>query len=154
MGVKDLISNIRHIGIIVKDAEKSTNVFKNLFDLEDDEILMVPTNVTQGESKYAFIPVGGTELELIEPISERFKKMLGNPVEGINHMAFTVKDIEGAVTLMEKKGIRLGHVTKDGILDMKRSRVAYFNPEDTDGILIEFVEPKEGMEEEMSKFTG
>ena len=39
--------------------------------------------------------------------------------------------------------IPLGHVTTDGILDMPKSRVAYFNPEDTDGILIEFVEPKQ-----------
>ncbi len=44
---------------------------------------------------------------------------------------------------MQAKGVRLGHVTKDGILDMGRSKVAYFNPEDTGGILIEFVEPVE-----------
>ena len=147
MGMKDLIIDIRHIGIIVKDAKKSTNIFKNLFDVEDDEILIVPTEVTLGGSIYSFIPVGGTELELIEPISEDFKELLGNPVDGINHIAFTVKDIEEAVTLMKKKGVRLGHVSKDGILDMKRSKVAYFNPEDTDGILIEFIEPKEGMED-------
>jgi hypothetical protein len=48
-----------------------------------------------------------------------------------------------AVELMEQKGVRLGHVTKNGILDMKRSRVAYFNPEDTGGVLLEFVEPVE-----------
>ena len=48
-----------------------------------------------------------------------------------------------AVKLMDKKGVRLGHVTRDGILDRGRSKVACFNPEDTDGILIEFVEPKE-----------
>jgi len=85
--------------------------------------------------------VGGINLELIQPLSKQFKEMLGNPVEGINHIAFTVKDIDEAVRLMSKKGIRLGHVTKDGILDMGRSKVAYFNPEDTGGILIEFVEP-------------
>ena len=42
---------------------------------------------------------------------------------------------------MQNKGVRLGHVTKDAILDMPRSRVAYFNKEDTGGILIEFVQP-------------
>ena len=153
MKLKDMITDIRHIGIIVRDAEKSTNVFKNLLDLDDDEVLLVPTEITKGESKYSFIPIGGTELELIEPISENFTKMLGNPAEGINHMAFTVKDIEEAVSLMNKKGVRLGHVTKKGILDMKRSKVAYFNPDDTDGILIEFVQPKEGMEDALTKNT-
>lgn len=147
MALKELITNVRHIGMIVKDAEKSTGIFKKLFDLEDDEILTIPTSVTQGESKYSFIPVGGTELALIEPISKNFKKMLGNPVEGLNHIAFTVKDIEEAVTMMKKKGVRLGHVTKDGIRDMGRSKMAYFNPEDTDGILMEFVEPKGEMKD-------
>jgi chorismate synthase len=53
-----------------------------------------------------------------------------------------MKDIEKAVEQMKSKGVRMGHVTRDGILDMKCSRVAYFNPEDTGGVLLEFVEPK------------
>jgi hypothetical protein len=54
-----------------------------------------------------------------------------------------VKDIEEAVRHLQEKGIRLGHVTKDGILDMGRSKVAYFDPETTGNMLIELVEPKE-----------
>ena len=143
MKMNEMITGLRHIGIIVKDAEKSTSLFKRLFDLKDEDIRIVSPEVTKGESCFSFIPAGGIELELIQPISERFKEMVGNPPEGINHFAFTVKDIEEAVGQMAKKGVRLGHVTKDGILDMGRSKVAYFNPEDTDGILIEFVEPCE-----------
>jgi catechol 2,3-dioxygenase-like lactoylglutathione lyase family enzyme len=141
--MSELITSLRHIGIIVRDAEKSTKFFKDLFDLTDEDITIVSPDVTKGESSFAFIPAGGIELELIQPISDHFKELVGNPPEGINHFAFTVKDIEEAVQLMDKKGVRLGHVTKDGILDMGRSKVAYFNPEDTDGILIEFVEPHE-----------
>lgn len=144
MKMSEVITGLRHIGIIVKDAEKSTRLFKNLLDVDDAEIKVVSPAVTQGESAFTFVPAGGIELELIQPISERFAAMLGNPREGINHLAFTVSDIEAAVRLMGEKGVRLGHVTRDGILDMGRSKVAYFNPEDTDGILIEFVEPLEG----------
>lgn len=140
---EEMITQLRHIGIIVKDAKKSMEVFKNLFDLKDEEIRVVPSAITKGESEFAFIPVGGIELELIQPISERFNEMVGNPAQGINHIAFTVKNIEEAVRIMEEKGVRLGHVTKEGILNMGRSKVAYFNPEDTGGILIEFVEPLE-----------
>ena len=143
MRMNEMITKIRHIGIIVKDAEKSVELFKDLFDLKDDEIKVVPPSITKNESIFAFIPTGGIELELIQPISKHFKEMVGNPPEGINHLAFTVKDIEEAVKLMAEKGVRLGHVTKDGILDMGRSKVAYFNPEDTGGILIEFAEPRE-----------
>ena len=47
------------------------------------------------------------------------------------------KHAEAAVTYSS------GYVTKDGILDMKRSKVAYFDPADTGGVLLEFVEPVE-----------
>lgn len=140
---EEMITGLRHIGIIVKDAKESMEVFKSLFDLKDEEIRVVPSTITKGESEFAFIPVGGIELELIQPISERFNEMVGNPAQGINHIAFTVKNIEEAVRIMEEKGVRLGHVTKEGILNMGRSKVAYFNPEDTGEILIEFVEPLE-----------
>ena len=119
------------------------NLFKHLLDVEDKDIKVVSTEVTRGESVFSFIPAGGIELELIQPISEHFTQLVGNPPEGINHLAFTVKDLGAAVALMKEKGVRLGHVTRDGILDMGRSKVAYFNPEDTGGILIEFVEPVE-----------
>jgi catechol 2,3-dioxygenase-like lactoylglutathione lyase family enzyme len=143
MKMNELITGLRHIGVIVKDAEKSMNLFKHLLDIEDKDITVVSSEVTKGESVFSFIPAGGIELELIQPVSERFGAMLGNPPAGINHIAFTVKNIEDAVTLMQEKGVRLGHVTRNGILDMGRSKVAYFNPEDTGGILIEFVEPVE-----------
>lgn len=142
MRVKELIKNVRHIGVIARDAKDSTNVLQNMFDLTDDEVTVMGTDVTGGGSIYSFIPVGGSEFELIEPISDEFKAMLGDPPAGINHVAFTVTDIEQAVSLMQKKGIRLGHVTKNGILDTGRSKVAYFNPADTGNILMEFVEPK------------
>src|SRR4030042_1859664 len=111
MKMNELITGLRHIGVIVKDAEKSMNLFKNLLDLNEEDIKVISSDVTRGESIFTFIPAGGIELELIQPISERFAKLVGNPQEGINHLAFTVKDIKAAVKLMNEKGVRLGHVT-------------------------------------------
>ena len=145
MKIKDMIGEVRHLGVVVDDLDSSIELYKKLYDIEDDEIKIVPApgDPREKDTRFAFIPVGGMEYELIHPISDSFKKMLGNPKPGINHIAFTVTDIEEAVENMKAKGVRLGHVTKDGILDMKRSKVAYFNPEDTGGVLLEFVEPVE-----------
>ncbi len=142
MKISEMIGTIRHIGIYVKDMDESLALYKKLYDLADDQIRQVPPPETENpESRFAFLPLGNVEFELIQPISERFKKLVGDPPPGINHIAFTVSDIDAAVKMMEQKGVRLGHVTKDGILDMKTSRVAYFDPRDTGGILIEYVEP-------------
>ena len=144
MKICDLVQKVRHVGIIVDDVQASIELYKKIYDIGEEEVrVMPPFEEKDAESRFAFIPLGGQEFELIQPISEKFKQMVGNPPPGINRIAFTVTDIEKAVEGMKEKGVRLGHVTKDGILDMKRSKVAYFNPEDTGGILIEYVEPVE-----------
>jgi methylmalonyl-CoA/ethylmalonyl-CoA epimerase len=142
MTMQDLITGVRHIGVYVEDMDKSLTTLAKLFDQDPDKLFQVPpAGEPAPDSRFAFIPVGGMDFELIQPISDNFKQLVSNPPPGINHIAFTVTDIEKAVELMKKKGVRLGHVTPDAILDMPKSRVAYFNKEDTAGILIEFVEP-------------
>ena len=138
----EMITKLRHVGYIVKDMDKSVNVFKKLFDVKDEDIRMLTADDTGGAGAFSFIPVGGTELELIQPISDYFKEMTGDPPEGINHIAFQVKDVEKAVKNMEEKGIHLGYITKDGIFDTGKTKIAYLDPKDTDGILIELIEIK------------
>lgn len=145
MTIQELITGVRHIGVYVDDMDSSLATFARLFDHEPSSIYQVPAaDEPAPDSRFAFLPVGGIEFELIEPISDNFRQKVGHPPSGINHVAFTVTDIEQAVRLMQAKGVRLGHVTPNGILSMPRSRVAYFNREDTGGILIEFVQPNEG----------
>jgi catechol 2,3-dioxygenase-like lactoylglutathione lyase family enzyme len=95
---------------------------------------------TGGAGAFAFVKIGGTELELIQPMSDFFREMTGDPPPGINHIAFQVKDVEAEVKALEEKGIHLGYFTKDGIFDTGKTKLAYLDPNDTDGILIELVE--------------
>lgn len=144
MKISDLIVKVRHIGVIVDDVKAATELYQKLYDVDESEVRVVPPwDAADAETRFTFIPVGGMEFELIQPISETFRNFIGNPPAGINHIAFVVSDLDKAVGLMREKGVRLGHVTRDGILDMKRSRVAYFDPQDTGGVLLEFVEPLE-----------
>jgi len=140
MKMDEMVIKLRHIGYIVKDMDRSVNTFKKLFDLKDDDIRKMTADDTGGAGAFAFIPLGGTELELIQPISDYFKEMTGDPPEGINHIALQVKDVEKAVKTMEERGVHLGYITRDGIFDTGRTKIAYLDPKDTDGILIELVE--------------
>ena len=116
---------------------------KTSWDLKIKTSALSLNRGTETETIFAFLSIGDIELEFIQPLTENFRAFLGNPQEGINHIAFVVDNLEEDVKAMEQKGVRLGHVTKNGILNMKRSRVAYFDPKDTGGMLIEFVEPLE-----------
>ena len=97
---------------------------------------------TGGTGVFGFVSIGGVELELIQLISDDIKKITGDTSPGINHVAFQVENIEAVVTAMEKKGFRLGYITKNGIFDTGKTKVAYLEPLDTDGHLIELVEVK------------
>jgi catechol 2,3-dioxygenase-like lactoylglutathione lyase family enzyme len=115
-------------------------MFKKFFDLTDADIRTMSADDTGGAGAFAFVKIGGTELELIQPISDFFKEMTGDPPAGINHIAFQVKDVEAEVKVLEEKGIHLGYITKDGIFDTGKTKLAYLEPKDTDGMLIELVE--------------
>jgi catechol 2,3-dioxygenase-like lactoylglutathione lyase family enzyme len=132
--------SFRHIGYIVPDLKKSIADFQRLFDLSDEDIRIIPDFNLVADTRFAFFHADGLDFELIEPISDHFKNILFNSGVGINHICFTVENIEEAVTKMEQKGIRPGHVTPNGILTMPHQKMVYFDPQDTGGFLIEFIE--------------
>lgn len=131
---------LRHVGYIVQDIDRSVNMFKKFFDLKNEDVRLMSADDTGGAGAFAFVKVGGTELELIQPVSDFFREMTGDPPPGINHIAFQVKDVEAEVKALEEKGIHLGYITRDGIFDTGKTKLAYLDPNDTDGVLIELVE--------------
>lgn len=134
------IRQLRHVGYFVEDVDVTLDIFRRLFDLEDEDIRMMTAEETGGTGTFGFAKVGGAELELIQLKSDAVKAMCGNPPPGISHIAFEVDNIEETVARMQEKGFRLGYVTKNGIFDNGKTKVAYLEPEDTDGHLIELVE--------------
>ena len=129
-----------HIGYIVRNLKQSIADFQRLFDLQDKDIRVFPPFDLPADSRFAFFHADGLNFELIEPISDHFKEILFNSGIGINHICFTVDDIESAYTEMVNKGIRPGHVTLNGIITMSHQKMVYFNPDDTGGILLEYIE--------------
>lgn len=138
-GVARFIKGPRHVGLVTDDLEALLARFKAIFGLREEDIQRMPAPDTH----FAFFTVGGQACEAIQPVSPRFRELLGRTNRGVNHVCYDVRDIDGAVAAMAAAGVRLGHVTPDGILDTPRSRMAYFDPDDTAGVLIEFVESRE-----------
>ena len=136
------VIGLRHVGYFVEDMDVSLDMFKRLFDVGDEDIRLMTAEETGGTGVFGFVSIGGVELELIQLISDDIKKITGDTSPGINHVAFQVENIEAVVTAMEKKGFRLGYITKNGIFDTGKTKVAYLEPLDTDGHLIELVEVK------------
>jgi catechol 2,3-dioxygenase-like lactoylglutathione lyase family enzyme len=142
-GVRGSLRGLRHVGIVTDDSEALTERLQALFGVADSEITRVPPPGTVADTRFAFFSIGGLPLEIIEPVSARFRALLLGSGRGVNHVCFNVEDLPAAVAAMRAHGVRLGHVTADGIVDLPHARMAYFDPEDTAGVLIEFVEPRQ-----------
>ncbi|HJN53062.1 MAG: VOC family protein [Pseudomonadales bacterium] len=100
---------LHHVGVVVRDLDKSVEYYKTLGLVEKVSALMT------AEGKKAkllgkFLRVGSLNLELWQPIRGATvqQEFLDSCGEGINHIAYTVDDYEKEyVELVEKQGIRL-----------------------------------------------
>ena len=134
-----MVKKIDHIGIAVKSIEEVKHLFENIFNLKiiGEEI------IEEQKVKVAFIPLGASELELLEstlpdgPIA-RFIEKKG---EGIQHIAFKVDNLERILSELKEKGIRL--IDEKPRYGAGGAKIAFLHPKSTNGILIELCERNE-----------
>lgn len=125
-----------HIGIAVNSIEAS-RIYRAL-GLDIDH---VETVVSQGV-KTAFLPVGDSNLELLEPTAAdtAVGRFIAKRGEGIHHICFRVDDIESHLKRLKKEGFRLIHEAP--VPGAHGTRVAFLHPAAGNGVLIELSEKK------------
>lgn len=129
------VLSIDHIGIAVKSVDKGKTIYEDLS-------LKVTGSETVEEQKTitAFIPVGGSELELLESTVPEgpVGKFIEKRGEGLHHIALRVDNVEAALEELKVKGIRL--IDEKPRYGAGGSRVAFIHPASTNGLLLELVE--------------
>ena len=140
-GLADLVVGLRHVGVVTTSRADTVARLGQIFGLGGDEVLLIPAaDDPRADTWFAFFEVGGATVEVIEPVTDRFRKLLIDSGTGTNHLCFTVRDLDAVVMRLAALGVRLGHVTPDGIVETPTFRLAYTDPEDTAGVLLEFIE--------------
>ena len=130
-----MIQKIDHIGIAVADLEEALKLYRDILGLE-----VAKTEDFQG-MKIAFIPIGDTEFELLQPTDPNgaLAKFLEKRGEGIQHIALRVDDVEKSLEELKGKGLR--------VIDEKPrpgaggASIAFFHPKSTGGVLLEICQP-------------
>lgn len=141
--VSQHLRGLRHAGVVTENREALIARMQAIFGIADADIVRIPAGNEAAETRFAFFSIGGVPLEVIEPVSEHFRRILLSSGRGVNHLCYNVDDLPAAIAAMRAAGVRLGHVTPDGMITLPHARMAYFNPEDTADMLIEFVEPRQ-----------
>ncbi len=132
------IIRVDHIGIAVNNSESGLKFFSQLLGLK----LEGEETVAEQKVKTFFLPVGDTEVELLEATApdSPVAKFLEKRGEGVHHIAFSVEDIDSALKELQDNGI--------GLIDAKprigagNKRIAFIHPKFTSGVLVELSEAK------------
>lgn len=127
------MKKIEHIGIAVKNLEKSNILFKQLLGeahYKTEEV------VTEGV-KTSFFKSGPNKIELLEATNSDspIAKFIEKKGEGIHHIAFAVDNINAEIKRLKKEGFIILNETPKRGADNKL--VAFLHPKSTNGVLIE-----------------
>jgi methylmalonyl-CoA/ethylmalonyl-CoA epimerase len=126
---------IDHLGVAVASIDEALAVYRALGLVEEKRETVESQKVVA-----AFLPVGESRIELLEPTSpdSAVAKFLAKRGGGIHHVCFAVEDLDTALADLAAKGFRLIH--REGVPGAGGKRVAFLHPEAGGGVLIELSE--------------
>jgi methylmalonyl-CoA/ethylmalonyl-CoA epimerase len=130
------ILKIDHLGIAVKSIDQSKNFWTDILGLSIEGT----ETVEEQKVTTAFLPVGESEVELLESTSPDgpIARHLEKKGEGIQHVAFRVENIEAALAELKEKGVRL--IDETPRKGAGGAKIAFLHPKATNGILVELSE--------------
>ena len=132
-----MIKKIKHIGVAVDDLQTARNFFQETFDLS------VSDQENFGELLFSFIPMEGTNLELLQSTEAdgQIAKFIQKRGQGVHHIALEVDDIQAELDRLKAKGLKL--INERPYRNAHQDLVAFIHPKSTFGVLIELIQADE-----------
>jgi len=131
-----MVEKIDHIGIAVKDLNETLKVYTKILGLKSAG----EETVADQKVKVAFVPIGESEIELLESTEPdgAIAKFIEKNGEGIQHIALRVDNIDKALEDLKAQGVRL--IDEKPRKGAGGARIAFIHPKTTKGVLIELCE--------------
>ena len=127
------ILKIDHLGIAVNSIEQGRSFWSEVLGLEFEGT----ETVAEQKVTTAFLPVGESEVELLESTSPDgpVAKFIEKRGQGFQHVAFRVENIEEALAELKAKGIQL--IDERPRKGAGGAKIAFLHPKATNGVLVE-----------------
>ena len=127
------MDKLEHIGIAVKNIEKSNKLFARLLGREHYKIEEVPSEGV----RTSFFDMGNVKIELLEATSPEspIAKFIEKKGEGIHHLAFEVTDIRKSISDYIAMDFDLVSSAPKQGADNKM--ICFLHPKTTNGVLLE-----------------
>lgn len=127
------ILKIDHIGVAVNSIEGGKDFWTAIMELGMAGV----ETVEEQKTTTAFLPVGESEIELLESTSPEgpIAKYIEKKGEGVQHIAFRVENLEEALAELKAKGVRL--IDETPRIGAGGAKIAFLHPKATAGVLVE-----------------
>ena len=130
------VKSIHHVAVVVSDMEKSLAFWRDALGMELRAMQDVPTE----NSRVAFLPAGGSQIELVLPTREDsgIARYLAKRGPGMHHVCVEVHDIDEMLKRLKAHGTRL--INDEPQVGSDGQRYAFVHPEASGGVLVELYE--------------
>jgi methylmalonyl-CoA/ethylmalonyl-CoA epimerase len=127
------VKQINHVAVVVEDMEKALSFWRDALGMELHGLRDVPAE----KSQVAFLPLPGSEVELVQPTTDDsgIAKYLAKRGPGMHHICLEVDDVEGMLSHLKSQGVRL--INEEPRMGLDGKKYAFIHPESTSGVLVE-----------------
>ena len=124
---------VHHLAVVVANLDQALQFWRDALGLQVSHTEDVPEQASQ----VAFLPLAGSEVELVRPTSDDsgIAKYLAKRGPGMHHLCLEVDDIAGMLAQLKSKNVRL--INEEPRLAADGKRYAFIHPESTGGVLVE-----------------
>jgi methylmalonyl-CoA/ethylmalonyl-CoA epimerase len=133
------LGRIHHVAVVVERMEPALGFWRDSLGLE----LEVVENMAHDRVRIAFLPVGESKIELVEPTDDStgVARFLAKSGEGFHHICFEVQNLAETLLRLEIDGIELIDTSpRKGA----EGPVAFLHPRSCHGVLVELIEAPGG----------
>lgn len=134
MMAANVVNQIHHVGMAVRDLDEALDFLKRVFGAEVIERREFPDQKLES----AMVSVGKSTFELSQGTDPQglIAKFIESRGPGIHHISLEVEDMDTALTHFKENGLRVV-----GEMEIEKTRVAFLRPESLLGILFEIIQP-------------
>jgi methylmalonyl-CoA/ethylmalonyl-CoA epimerase len=133
------LGRIHHVAVIVARLDPAVAFWRDTLGLE----LEVIEEMAHDRVRIAFLPVGESKIELVEPTDDTtgVARFLAKSGEGFHHVCFEVENLAETLLRLEIDGIELiDTAPRKGA----EGPVAFLHPRSCHGVLVELIEAPGG----------
>lgn len=127
---------IDHLGIAVQSLDESLKFYHETLGLPVKGI----EEVASQKIRVAFLPVGESKFELLEPTDPEspIAKFMEKKGPGIQHVALRVENIEAEIERLKAQGVQF--IGDKPTIGAGGAKIIFIHPKSTNGVLLELCE--------------